>query len=254
MIRLDHRWTLRPPFPARSGSRPRSPSPGGRRSSRRCGPSFPAARARAAGRRWSPAIRARGRAASCASSHVGSPAKGRPCSTVTRRGRRLGLRCSRLPSSISYGTPSRRCCASTWAPVAAELTRLMPELVTRVGELPAPAMRPTPDAERQRLHTAVTDLLVGVSSEAPRAPRARGRALGDASTLQLMRHLVRSGAAARMLLVATFRDADADMPAELAEALVDVYRTEGRAHPPRRLVGERDRRVRPVDDRGRAHG
>ena len=42
-----------------------------------------------------------------------------------------------------------------------------------------------------------------------------------------MRHLVRSGAAARMLLVATFRDAEADVPAELAEALVDVYRTEG---------------------------
>ena len=49
----------------------------------------------------------------------------------------------------------------------------------------------------------------------------------DAPTLQLMRHLVRSGAAARMLLVATFRDAEADVPAELADALVDVDRTEG---------------------------
>ena len=42
-----------------------------------------------------------------------------------------------------------------------------------------------------------------------------------------MRHLVRSGAAARMLIVATFRDDEADVPAELACALVDVYRTEG---------------------------
>ena len=111
-------------------------------------------------------------------------------------------------------------------PGGAELTRLMPELVTRVGELPAPAAT-DPDAERQRLHTAVTDLLVGVSSEAPVLLVLEDVHWADASTLQLMRHLVRSGAAARMLLVATFRDADADMPAELAEALVDVYRTEG---------------------------
>ena len=69
----------------------------------------------------------------------------------------------------------------------------------------------------------------------------------DASTLQLMRHLVRSGADGRMLLVATFRDADADMPAELAEVLVDVYA-------PRESCGirlgglsaRRDRRVRPA--------
>ena len=107
-----------------------------------------------------------------------------------------------------------------------ELTRLMPELVTRVGDLPAPAAT-DPDAERHRLHTAVTELLVGISSEAPLLLVLEDVHWADASTLQLMRHLVRSGAAARMLLVATFRDADADVPAELAEALVDVYRTEG---------------------------
>ena len=49
----------------------------------------------------------------------------------------------------------------------------------------------------------------------------------DSSTLLLVRHLVRSGAAARMLIVATFRDTEADVAAELSEALVDVYRTEG---------------------------
>lgn len=109
---------------------------------------------------------------------------------------------------------------------AGELTRLMPELVTRVGELPAPAAT-DPDAERHRLHTAVTDLLVGISSEAPLLLVLEDVHWADASTLRLTRHLVRSGTAARMLLVATFRDAEADMPAELADALVDVYRTEG---------------------------
>ena len=49
----------------------------------------------------------------------------------------------------------------------------------------------------------------------------------DSPTLLLVRHLVRAGAEARMLLVATFRDAEAEVPAELSETLVDVQRTEG---------------------------
>ncbi len=109
---------------------------------------------------------------------------------------------------------------------AGELTRLLPELEARVGGFPAPAASDA-DTERHRLHTAVTDLLVGISSEAPLLVVLEDVHWADASTLQLLRHLVRSGAAARMLLVATFRDADADVPEALAETLVDVYRTEG---------------------------
>ena len=43
-----------------------------------------------------------------------------------------------------------------------ELTRLLPGLAARVGDLPPPPAADA-DAERHRLHTAVTDLLVGVS-------------------------------------------------------------------------------------------
>ena len=68
---------------------------------------------------------------------------------------------------------------------------------------------------------------MGISSEAPLLVVLEDVHWADAPTLQLLRHLVRSGAAARMLLVATFRDADADVPEALAETLVDVYRTEG---------------------------
>jgi DNA-binding CsgD family transcriptional regulator len=107
-----------------------------------------------------------------------------------------------------------------------ELTRLLPELARRVGD-PAGAATSDADTERHRLHAAVTALLVGISSESPVLLVLEDVHWADASTLQLMRHLVRSGAAARMLLVATFRDTDADVPAELADALVDVYRTEG---------------------------
>jgi DNA-binding CsgD family transcriptional regulator/tetratricopeptide (TPR) repeat protein len=107
-----------------------------------------------------------------------------------------------------------------------ELTRLLPDLPARLGDLPTPAAADA-DTERHRLHTAVTDLLVGISSETPLVLVLEDLHWADVSTLQLMRHLVRSGAEARMLLVATFRDSETDVQAELAEALVDVYRTEG---------------------------
>jgi DNA-binding CsgD family transcriptional regulator len=107
-----------------------------------------------------------------------------------------------------------------------ELTRLVPGLEQRVGELPR-ATSADADTERHRLHTAVTELLVGVSSEAPLLLVLEDVHWADGSTLQLMRHLVRSGSRARMLLVATFRDVEADMPVALSDALVDVYRSEG---------------------------
>ena len=111
-------------------------------------------------------------------------------------------------------------------PGGGELTRLLPDLPTRLGNLPAPVAADA-DTERHRLHTAVTDLLVGVSAELPLLLVLEDVHWADTSTLLLMRHLVRSGADARMLLVATFRDSETDVKAELAEALVDVYRTEG---------------------------
>ena len=111
-------------------------------------------------------------------------------------------------------------------PGGGELRRLLPGLATRVAGLSAPAAADA-DTERHRLHTAVTDLLVGISTESPLVLVLEDVHWADTPTLQLMRHLVRSGAAARMLLVATFRDAEADLPADLADALVDVYRTEG---------------------------
>jgi DNA-binding CsgD family transcriptional regulator len=106
-----------------------------------------------------------------------------------------------------------------------ELARLLPGLAA-LDDLPGPIATDA-DAERHRLHTAVTNLLVGISAERPLLVVLEDVHWADASTLGLMRHILRSGAAAQMLLVATFRDGEADVPAELAAALVDVYRTEG---------------------------
>src|SRR5262245_23246098 len=111
-------------------------------------------------------------------------------------------------------------------PATVDLARLVPELGTR----PARSQRrpsSDADAERLRLHTAVTELLVGVSAESPVLLVLEDLHWADSSTLLLVRHLVRSGAAARMLIIATFRDTEADVAAELSDALVDVYRTEG---------------------------
>ena len=48
----------------------------------------------------------------------------------------------------------------------------------------------------------------------------------DASTLLLLRHLARAGAGARLLVVATFRDTEADVPPPLAETLADLRRAD----------------------------
>ena len=111
-------------------------------------------------------------------------------------------------------------------PSRADLARLVPELGPP-PDRPARASSSDADADRLRLHTAVTELLVAVSEDTPVLLVLEDLHWADASTLLLVRHLVRSGAAARMLVVATFRDTEADAAAGLSDALVDVYRTEG---------------------------
>jgi DNA-binding CsgD family transcriptional regulator len=109
---------------------------------------------------------------------------------------------------------------------APELVRLLPDLADVVGTLP-PRRPADPDAERHRLHSAVADLLTAAGTRAPLLLVVEDVHWADAPTLLLARHLLRAAADARMLFVATYRDLDADAPAELSETLVDVQRTEG---------------------------
>jgi DNA-binding CsgD family transcriptional regulator/tetratricopeptide (TPR) repeat protein len=115
-----------------------------------------------------------------------------------------------------------------------ELTRLIPDLAARVGPLPDPVTADQ-DTERHRLHQAVAELLVNTSRRRPLLVILEDAHWADNPTLNLLRHLSRAAADARMLLVATFRDLEADMPAELSSALVDLRRTEGVV--PIRLTG-----------------
>jgi DNA-binding CsgD family transcriptional regulator len=107
-----------------------------------------------------------------------------------------------------------------------ELTRLLPDLPRQAGELPEP-LAADPDTERHRLHTAVTDLLTNVGHRQPLLLLLEDGHWADTSTLLLLRHLARAAAEARLLLVATFRDTDADVPGELREALADLRRSDG---------------------------
>src|SRR4051794_1347422 len=106
-----------------------------------------------------------------------------------------------------------------------ELRRLLPDLPARVGGFSAP-VRADPDTERHRLHTAVADLLTGIGRRRPVLLVLEDGHWADAPTLLLLRYLARAAADARLLLLATFRDAEADVPGTLSEALADLRRTD----------------------------
>ncbi|MFN8188598.1 MAG: AAA family ATPase [Gaiellales bacterium] len=106
-----------------------------------------------------------------------------------------------------------------------ELARLLPDLSRQVPGLPAPVPA-DPDTERHRLHTAVTELLAGVGRRWPILLVLEDLHWSDTPSLLLLRHLVRVAGEARMLILATFRDLEADVPAELSDALADLRRLE----------------------------
>jgi DNA-binding CsgD family transcriptional regulator/tetratricopeptide (TPR) repeat protein len=108
---------------------------------------------------------------------------------------------------------------------AGELTRLLPGLGELLGEL-APPARADPDTERHRLHTVVTDLLDWVSRRRPVVLVIEDGQWADAPTLLLLRHLAQAPWAGRVLLFATFRDTEAEVPESLTQTLADLRRAD----------------------------
>ncbi len=104
-----------------------------------------------------------------------------------------------------------------------ELARLVPDLPALVPGLAAPVAA-DPDTERHRLHTAVTDVLAAAGRRRPLLLVIEDGHWADTPTLVLLRHLARASTEARVLVVATFRDTEADLPAELADVLADLRR------------------------------
>lgn len=110
-------------------------------------------------------------------------------------------------------------------PAGGELTRLLPDLALRVGDLPDPVSA-DPDTERHRLHTAVTDLLRNTARRRPLLLVLEDGHWADIPSLLLLRHVARAGTDIRVLLVATFRDTEADVPTELADTLAELRRAD----------------------------
>src|SRR3954454_4555960 len=106
-----------------------------------------------------------------------------------------------------------------------ELTRLLPDLSARFPDLPPP-VEADPDTERHRLHTAVTDLLTGITRRQPALLVLEDGHWADAPTLLLLRHLTRAAGHARVLLLVTFRDTEADVPEALSQTLADLRRSD----------------------------
>lgn len=110
-------------------------------------------------------------------------------------------------------------------PSGGELTRLLPDLPGQIGALPPP-VKADPDTERHRLHMLVTDVLAAVSRSQPVVLVIEDGHWADASTLLLLRHLARAPWTGRVLLFATFRDTEADVPEALSTTLADLRRAD----------------------------
>jgi ATP/maltotriose-dependent transcriptional regulator MalT len=103
------------------------------------------------------------------------------------------------------------------------LSRLLPDLAVRTGE-PVPVA--DPDTERHRLHTAVTRLLGEISRRQPVLLVLEDAHWADVPSLALLRHLARASGRIRLLLLATFRDTETDIPGALSETLADLRRSD----------------------------
>ena len=100
---------------------------------------------------------------------------------------------------------------------------------------------PTPTPSATACHTVVTDLLERVGRRRPVVLVIEDGHWADAPTLLLLRHLAQSAWSGRMLLFATFRDTEAEIPQMLSQALADLRRSDDVVR--LRLGGLSDREV-----------
>ena len=111
-----------------------------------------------------------------------------------------------------------------------ELVRLLPELPTRVGDLPPP-VRSDPRVEEHRLYDATTDWLVSVSSDTGAVVLIDDLQWATEPTLRLLTHLTRSAIGdprARLLILGTFRETEPEGRPRLQRLLAGLARLEDR--------------------------
>jgi DNA-binding SARP family transcriptional activator len=102
-----------------------------------------------------------------------------------------------------------------------ELIRVAPELADFVPGA-ASATRADPDTERHALFNAVTQLLAAASAEAPVVFVIDDLHWAGKTTLALLRHVLRNGHNARLLIVGTYRDTELSRTHPLAATIADL--------------------------------
>jgi class 3 adenylate cyclase len=107
-----------------------------------------------------------------------------------------------------------------------DLDRLVPALGDRVPELPGPRQS-DPETERYLLYAAAAGLLEGAAAQEPIVLVLDDLHWADGPTLSLLRHIVATGSAMRVLLMGTYRDSDLAREHPLTALLADLHREQG---------------------------
>jgi class 3 adenylate cyclase len=107
-----------------------------------------------------------------------------------------------------------------------ELQRIVPQLKDRLPDLPDPRQT-DPDTERYLLWGAVVGLLVEASTREPVIAILDDLHWADKPTLLLLKHLLKEGQGAHLLIIATYRESDLHRSHPLAELLADLPRIGG---------------------------
>src|SRR4029078_6975092 len=107
----------------------------------------------------------------------------------------------------------------------ADLLVLLPQLERMMPGLPRPASA-DPETDRYLLFSAVDRVLSVAARATPMLIVLDDVHWAGRQTLELLRHLVRSGSAAPLMIIATFRDGTADIGDALDECFVDLRRSE----------------------------
>ncbi len=107
---------------------------------------------------------------------------------------------------------------------AAEVARIVSEVRQRLGVTPTLVSAADPDEDRWRLFQAVAGFLRNAAAARPLAIVLEDLHWADRGTLDLLVHLSRNLAGARLLIVGTYRDVEVDRTHPLSASLAELRR------------------------------